>query len=362
MDNNKLTVAQQAALDYVTKQAEEQRDEATSKLRELFYLTNIEEAYYKACFLHLQSKASIALHFHPDRLDMTGQTVAESMLASGEYKSQFETKLSSGSVSAFPGGDRDNWEHRLFGEAYRQEQHFGLERPKYGALDLMLHADGPAPRFGSCYLVLQPQIAKRSTFTYMDSYQNRKEKGTYRCFESVMAALLTDAFENDYAIGSYEVTPGWILDHVMSHLDQPFAERFKQAPSRNLNHYIEAQVHGKINLETDAAMLVVDPSFKGTSIGDIVLQICDRYQLECYWHQGFSLQVDEVPGNFRGPVMPELAKLIAIEGRVDAYAIGLAAQSARLTPEKWQEFGEQAEVIQYLKMLWHVLVKYGKPY
>ncbi|NMM52744.1 DUF3626 domain-containing protein [Paenibacillus aquistagni] len=28
------------------------------------------------------------------------------------------------------------------------------DRPNYGALDLKLHLDGPAPRFGSCYFLL----------------------------------------------------------------------------------------------------------------------------------------------------------------------------------------------------------------
>jgi len=30
-------------------------------------------------------------------------------------------------------------------------------------------------------------------------------------------------------------------------------------------------------------------------------------------------------------------------------------------PDDWLDFGQRAEVLQYLKQLWHVLVRYGVP-
>ncbi len=50
-------------------------------------------------------------------------------------------------MSAYPGGERDLWEQRIFGGAYQFEGVTNNQRPKYGALNLMLHPDGPAPRF-----------------------------------------------------------------------------------------------------------------------------------------------------------------------------------------------------------------------
>ena len=38
------------------------------------------------------------------------RNIAEALLEQGRYKSQFETLLSNGSVSAYPGGERDLWE------------------------------------------------------------------------------------------------------------------------------------------------------------------------------------------------------------------------------------------------------------
>ena len=61
---------------------------------------------------------SITVSFHPDRLLADGRTVAESLVADGRYRSQFETGISNGGLTAFPGGDRDVWEQRMFAGAY----------------------------------------------------------------------------------------------------------------------------------------------------------------------------------------------------------------------------------------------------
>src|ERR1700746_3624176 len=94
---------------------------------------------------------AIGLYFHPERLGRDGVSVAEGLLRTGIYTNQFVAGLSSGSPSAFPGGERDLWEDRLFGGAYHRADVTSSGRPKYGALDAMHYPDGPAPRFGSCF-------------------------------------------------------------------------------------------------------------------------------------------------------------------------------------------------------------------
>ena len=42
---------------------------------------------------------------------------------------------------------------------------------------------------------------------------------------------------------------------------------------RNLDHYIEAQVHGDVVLKDDDEILVADPSFKGGHIGQILEEL-----------------------------------------------------------------------------------------
>ena len=107
-------------------------------------MSNITDEIFEEAVANLKSHARIALHFHPDRLDSSMKSVAEALFEQGVYKSQFETLLSNGSVSAYPGGERDLWEKRIFGGAYQLEGVTNEQRPKYGALNLMLHPDGPA--------------------------------------------------------------------------------------------------------------------------------------------------------------------------------------------------------------------------
>ena len=159
----------------------------------------------------------------------------------------------------------------------------------------------------------------------MDSHQDPKEKGTYEEFDDILAALMTEIFLRDFAIGEKNLTPLKILNHLLVNLEKPFQDPSNKEPDHNLNHYIEAQVHGDISLKEDVEVLVADPSFKGTHIGRILEQICSEYSIDLYWHMGFALLVDEVPMDFRGPSMTSLAKRIARDDYIDASMIGAAA-------------------------------------
>src|SRR5699024_1423247 len=88
--------------------------------------------------------ARVALHCHPEA-DASGTGVLASILDRGQYVSQFVTGTSNGGLTAYPGGDRWNWEQRIFGGAYDHAQ--AQHRPVYGALDLDGDPYGPAPRF-----------------------------------------------------------------------------------------------------------------------------------------------------------------------------------------------------------------------
>ncbi|WP_020618561.1 DUF3626 domain-containing protein [Paenibacillus daejeonensis] len=409
-----LSPAQQAALDHVTAYASARQTGASKILEEIQAMCDISDTQMLEVMDGIRRYARIALHFHPDRLDAVGRSVAKGLLTGGMYKSQFETGISNGSVSAYPGGQRDLWEQQLFGGAYHggdrdsadrlgdgteggkqpdsgQGEHggkvqnatantvscdagyetdgnggldscgsYGDERPKYGALDLMLHPDGPSPRFGSCYLLLKPEVSARATFTYLDSHQLPDERGTYRAFDSVLAAILRDAFLGDYAIGEHGLTPPRFVAHVRERISAPIAERFSQKPARNLNHYVEAQVHGPVMLARDAEALVADPAFQGTPTGALLEQLCAAFRLTLHWHGGFAMAASAVPTDFRGRAMPSLAARIAQNGRINARTIGEAAAEVRRHPERWQDRGEPAEVLQQLKLLWHVLVRFGE--
>ncbi|MEA9355347.1 DUF3626 domain-containing protein [Bacteriovorax sp. PP10] len=354
-----LAPSQLAAIDYVQKYAQSRRSEAQETITHLLRMSNITSEVYEQAVLKLKRNAKVAVHFHPDRLDSQMKSVAEALHTQGIYKGQFETLLSSGSVSAHPGGARDNWENRLYNGAYNLEGSENHHRPKYGALNVMCHQDGPAPRFGSCYFVLKSEVSSRCTFTYLDSHQDPKEKGTLAEFDDILAAFLTEAFTRDYALGEKDLTIPKLIKHLSS-MDKTHDFSSKRI-ARNLNHYIEAQIHGNISLADDVEELVADPAFKGTETGNFLEAICKDYKIKILWHQGYALDLNEVPLDFRGPTMPSLAKRVATTSYLDTQMIGVAAASLKQDPAAWSDRGTYSEVLQELKLLWHVLVTFGKP-
>jgi len=355
-----LAIAQSAALEFVTRQARLRVPEARAEIAHILRMTNIEEERFESALGQIRSHARVALHFHPDRPGPGDRSVAAALLEDGLYRSQFETGISNGGLSAHPGGARHRWETRIFGEAYEKPEVSPAERPKYGALDLMLHADGPSPRFGSCRLILVPEVSHRCTFTYLDSHEDPDEKGTFEAFEDVACALLRDAFVSEFALGERDLMPPRLIDHLLTQLGKPLADPSTRSPQRNLNHYIEAQVHGDVALGTDADLLVADPSFAGTETGRLLEALCDRYDIALYWHAGFALDLGDIPSDFRGPTMPSLARRISSGQHVDVNMIGEAAMDLRNDPSSYSDRGTHDEVLQELKLLWHVLVRHGR--
>jgi hypothetical protein len=289
--------------------------------------------------------------------------VAEGLLQEGLYKSQFETGLSSGSPSAFPGGERDLWERRLFGGAYNVDDALAPGRPKYGALEVMYHPDGPAPRFGSCYLLLHPEVSKRSTFTFGGSHEQQapERTGTLDLLEPVMAPLLVQLEQGCGAFGVDHLTVAGLLDHLTYGLSKPCLDPQTRPLGRALDSFIEVQVHGEIRLNEDVERLVADPAFRDHPIGGVLARISSKYEIPLCWHPGFTLPVAEVPDVFREyPVRP-LAERVAGQGMLDAANIGAMANSLELDPEAWKGWATYEDTLTQFRRLWHVLVLKGAP-
>jgi hypothetical protein len=81
----------------------------------------------------------------------------------------------------------------------------------------------------------------------------------------------------------------------------------------HLDSFVEAQVHGPVRMYEDVERLVADPVYRGTQTGDLLQEICRRYEIALYWHPGFMLPVDLVPEHFRGYATKSLATRIAGE-------------------------------------------------
>jgi hypothetical protein len=130
--------------------------------------------------------------------------------------------------------------------------------------------------------------------------------------------------------------------------------------SRDLDGYIELQVHGGVSLADDVEAIVVDPSLRGTAVERDLSAAAARFGFELSWHVGSELAVENVPDDFRGPSMPALAGRVAdASGIVHARAIGHAASQERF--EEPTPVGDSPDsVLQQLKYLWHTVVAYGK--
>jgi hypothetical protein len=61
--------------------------------------------------------------------------------------------------------------------------------------------------------------------------------------------------------------------------DKPGNLRFAAVMSNELNCYIEAQVHGVIELAVDVETVVIDSAFVGTSIAESLIAAAQRHGL-----------------------------------------------------------------------------------
>lgn len=275
-------------------------------------------------------RAVITVNFHPYRLLADGRTVAQCLAADGIYRNQFETGISNGGIGDF----RDRWEQRMFPGCYTG----AAGRPVYGGLNLAGHPDGASPRFGSCHLVLRPEVSARATFSHGDSVTEPVAVGTAATFGAVWQALLDEVTRTGRALN----LPASSAAEWVAALGEP-----RTAAGRALDNYVEAQIHGGLTLGADVTAVVADPSFRGTPYEPSLRAI----GVPLRWSPGFRLPATEFPADLRGPEIPPLAARVAERyGRpvLDAEVLGRAAH-------------EPGAPLQLIKYLWHILVILGRP-
>ena len=180
------------------------------------------------------------------------------------------------------------------------------------------------------------------------------DRGTRLCF-----ALLEKAEYTGDALG----VSGIGVSKLVERLSSSSAREQGRVHGRALDDYIEAQVHGAIDLSVDVDAVIVDPAFERTSTGECLRALAAKFGFEYRLHPGFVLAPGDVPADFRGPCMIPLAERIAalspVRDRLDAARIGFAAQTLHREPETWIDWAPPEESWQHIKQLWHVLVKFG---
>ncbi|MCU7729115.1 DUF3626 domain-containing protein [Actinoplanes sp. KI2] len=229
------------------------------------------------------------------------------MARDGVYRSQFETGTSNGGLTAYPGGDRWRWESRIFAGAYDHGP--AADRPKYGSLNFRRRRVGGSPRFGSAYLRLTPLTLSRTTFCYPDSASEPADFGVASRLSTLIAMAETD----------------------------------NRDP---LDDYVEAHVHGAVDLARDVEALVLDPCYRATPIEAAAA----RLPCPIEWHDGFALTTTELRRHphYRGSEFVDLGVSLAHAGRLDARILGDASRTG--------QFDEQA-----VKRVWHYVARFGNP-
>lgn len=113
-----------------------------------------------------------------------------------------------------------------------------------------------------------------------------------------------------------------------------------------LNDYIEAQVHGGVDLARHVEALVLDASYRNTSVEAAARLL----PVPVEWHPGYRITVAALHrhADYRGQQYADLGASIAEGGLVDPRIIGDAARSGRYA-------------LQDLKMVWHTLARFGAP-
>lgn len=113
-----------------------------------------------------------------------------------------------------------------------------------------------------------------------------------------------------------------------------------------LDDYVEAHMHGVVDLARDVEALVLDPCYRATPVETAARRLGCRIE----WHGGFTLTTTELcrhPG-YRGQEFVDLGVSLARDERLDPRIIGDASRTGR--------YDEQA-----LKRVWHYVARFGSP-
>ena len=111
-----------------------------------------------------------------------------------------------------------------------------------------------------------------------------------------------------------------------------------------LDNYIEAHIHGSIEIKSDVEKLVLDPCFRNTEVE----RAAEKLGCDVDWHKSFKLPVHTLDEhtNYRGAQYVALAHELAIDGVITPDVTGIAVNR---NPHQAQD----------LKKVWHSLARFG---
>ena len=179
---------------------------------------------------------------------------------------------------------------------------------------------GGAPRFGSAHLRLTRSVLDRTTFCFPDSVFEPTALGTADRFGLFPLVERFDA--------------------------RPLTDEIEAAEGGLLDDYVEAHVHGPVELASDVEAVVLDPCFRRSPVEEQARAL----GVPVEWHEGRRLTVAALTEHpvFRGLRTVEVGRRIAVDELLDASVIGHAVRAGQEDPQD-------------LKRVWHCVARFGHP-
>jgi len=97
--------------------------------------------------------------------------------------------------------------------------------------------------------------------------------------------LMEECFTRDFCLGVSEIRPAQLVRRIMGP-GKEIKEDGWRLVSRNLDSYVEAQVHGDVLLGRDVEELVADDSFRGAETGRNLEAMAEKFGFRLRWRKG----------------------------------------------------------------------------
>lgn len=150
-----LTESQKNALRFASKKASIHSKQTRGLVLARFIKLGYTENDLNEVLTYVQFKCDVTINCNTSVL--TTHIINSTHFKNGYEISRAKTYLESRTV----------WENNLFNNHYSNSEI--IERPKYGALNLLQMSTGSAPSYGNSYFVLKPEVKKLITFVNGDS-------------------------------------------------------------------------------------------------------------------------------------------------------------------------------------------------
>lgn len=237
-----LTSSQKKALEYANKKARIHSKQTRGVVLTRFINMGYTENDLNAVLNYIQFECNVTIN-------CPTKVLVGHIINSPHFKNGYEVARDQGYLQA-----RTTWENNLFNNAYTESAF--VERPKYGALNLLKLAGGSAPGYGKSYFILKPEVKGRITFVNGDSSLQMFHICTFTDPVALLVHLPDQYVKNIVDI---------VKENRISH------------PNMN---YIECQIHGMLRLNMDFKKLYLNENECSLHEINNVRQFCDANNIE----------------------------------------------------------------------------------